>query len=340
MINESELRAVAIIGSGLAGLTAAILLRQQGYEPTLFEKSRGPGGRLAAKRIEGGSVDVGAQYFTIRNPEFQRFLDTHAGADSYARWKGSFAYQTSGGHWEPFPNENRYVGLPRMTGISRALSENLDLRTQTRIQSLEPVSTGWNLVSTNNEHFGPFERVVITVPPAQARDLLEASHLPHLASHLTQPVQHVQPCWALAAHFPESPFKRFDGMRVRSDILSWVANNSSKPGREIAGDGAGQWWVLHATSAWSHTNQDLPPEQAAGEMVREFLEITGSDRHPDDLVTHRWLYAKSTDTQTPGHFWFAQDRIGLAGDWLGGGRVEGAFNSAAGLVQAMEDQKT
>ena len=37
------IRRVAIVGSGLAGLTAAIELKGLGHDVTVFEKSRGPG---------------------------------------------------------------------------------------------------------------------------------------------------------------------------------------------------------------------------------------------------------------------------------------------------------
>ena len=36
----------AIIGAGMAGLTVASILRTAGYEATVFDKSKGTGGRL------------------------------------------------------------------------------------------------------------------------------------------------------------------------------------------------------------------------------------------------------------------------------------------------------
>jgi predicted NAD/FAD-dependent oxidoreductase len=335
MISKSDMpakiRSVAVIGSGLAGLTVALLLDQQGIEATVFEKSRGPGGRLASTRVRGGSADIGAQYFTIRNPAFLRFLEQHAGTGSFAPWRGLFGYQQGPDHWEEFPDEQRYVGVPRMTAISRALSAAVNLVAETRIASLDD---GHTLVTTEGQRIGPFDAVVITAPPAQARDLLQDSRLTQLAAELDNPVRHMQPCWAVAAHFSSPPFNRYDGMRVQSDILNWVANNSSKPGR----DDEGQWWVLHATPEWSQANVDGPAKQVAGKMIREFQAVTGTDLVPDDLVTHRWLYAKSSDPAMPGCRWFADERIGLAGDWLSGGRVEGAFNSASALVQAITDK--
>ena len=54
-------RHVAIIGAGMAGLAAARALTQAGHTVTLFEKSRGVGGRVATRRIGDCIVDHGAQ---------------------------------------------------------------------------------------------------------------------------------------------------------------------------------------------------------------------------------------------------------------------------------------
>jgi hypothetical protein len=70
-------------------------------------------------------------------------------------------------------------------------------------------------------------------------------------------------------------------------------------------------------------------------MIEAFKKVTGVTVCPDDWISHRWLYAKSSPTEQPGFRWYGDQRIGLAGDWLSGGRVEGAFNSASGLVAHM-----
>ncbi|WP_205623959.1 FAD-dependent oxidoreductase [Marinobacterium rhizophilum] len=61
---------VAIIGAGMAGLSAARALHGAGHRIHLFDKSRGSGGRLSSRRSEVGSLDLGAQYFTARDPDF------------------------------------------------------------------------------------------------------------------------------------------------------------------------------------------------------------------------------------------------------------------------------
>jgi len=87
-----DIRRIAVVGSGVAGLSAAILLEQKNHSVTVFEKSRGPGGRLAAKRVTGGSADIGAQYFTIRNPEFRTFLRKMQGMTVSAHGRGVLVF--------------------------------------------------------------------------------------------------------------------------------------------------------------------------------------------------------------------------------------------------------
>lgn len=338
MFNQSSkspsIRRIAIVGSGLSGLTAAIHLKAQGHDVSVFEKSRGPGGRLAAKRVSGGSADMGAQYFTARNPDFLPFLREYAGEASFSTWQGRFGFRDEQGQWGSFPEEPRYVGTPRMTAISRALSAHVEVQAQIRVATITRSGQRWSLADTEGNPLGEFEQVVITAPPAQARELLADSGLSDLAATLDEPVSQILPCWAVAAHFPHSPWSKHEGMRVEHPVLYWVGNNSSKPGR----DDSGQWWVLHANPEWTEQHVETPAQEVAALMIDAFRELTEFSSEPDDLVTHRWLYARSEGGSQPGHLWFAEHNIGIAGDWLSGGRVEGAFNSACGLVKAMSGQ--
>ena len=63
---------VAVIGAGMSGLTCASRLGERGFEVSVFDKGRGPGGRSSTRRVDldGAEVgfDHGAQYFTVRDP--------------------------------------------------------------------------------------------------------------------------------------------------------------------------------------------------------------------------------------------------------------------------------
>ena len=68
---------VAIIGSGLGGLSAAISLRAAGYEVEVFEKNERIGGKLNIKELNGYTFDLGPSIFTL--PQFFENLFQRAG---------------------------------------------------------------------------------------------------------------------------------------------------------------------------------------------------------------------------------------------------------------------
>lgn len=329
------IRSVAIIGSGMSGLTSAIRLKTLGITPVLFEKSRGPGGRLAAKRVSGGAIDMGAQYFTIRSPAFRAFIDEYAGPDTYAVWPGKLRYQLADKQWTAFKKDARYVGVPRMTAISRALSDDLDIRFETRVARIErDDNQKWLILDTAGGIHGGFDAVVITAPPAQTQALLRDSKLERPAQDASFVDNPLQACWSVAARFSAAQTFGCDGFSARHSVLQWAANNSTKPGRAIDGNTSdSNWWVLHAQGDWSEAHQDASPDWVKDQLISAFGEVTESSVSPLETLAHRWLYAKTVNDQPgPRHRWFPELRVGLCGDWLKGGRVEGAFESAESLM--------
>ena len=58
---------VVIIGAGMAGLVAALLLQHHGLEVTLVESADAPGGKMREISIDGVGLDVGPTVFTMRD---------------------------------------------------------------------------------------------------------------------------------------------------------------------------------------------------------------------------------------------------------------------------------
>ncbi|RBL65373.1 NAD/FAD-dependent oxidoreductase, partial [Pseudomonas sp. MWU13-2625] len=113
----------------------------------------------------------------------------------------------------------------------------------------------------------------------------------------------------------------------------WIAHDTSKPGRTGAST-----WVLHATPDWSQAHLEAPPEQITRTLLDAFRDIVGVTA--DTVTAHRWRYAElaPSSVAAPGRFaWRAGPRIGLCGDWLGGGKIEGAWLSGTGLGGAVAD---
>ncbi len=80
---------IAIIGAGLAGLTAANILKNNA-NITLFEKSRGVGGRIATRRSEPYFFDHGAQFFKARSAEFKDLINPMIKQGIIQTWNDRF----------------------------------------------------------------------------------------------------------------------------------------------------------------------------------------------------------------------------------------------------------
>lgn len=62
----------AVIGSGLAGLSAALTLQSAGKEVVVLDSADRPGGRVASDAIDGFILDRGFQLINLNYPEIER----------------------------------------------------------------------------------------------------------------------------------------------------------------------------------------------------------------------------------------------------------------------------
>lgn len=69
---------IAIIGSGISGLIAALRLEKDGYSPIIYEKSDRAGGRVKTDVIDGYQLDHGFQVLLDAYPKAQEYLDYNA----------------------------------------------------------------------------------------------------------------------------------------------------------------------------------------------------------------------------------------------------------------------
>ena len=63
---------VAVIGAGLAGLSAALTLQEAGREVVIYDGSDRVGGRVATDYIDGFTLDRGFQLINAKYPELLR----------------------------------------------------------------------------------------------------------------------------------------------------------------------------------------------------------------------------------------------------------------------------
>ncbi|MCA9236610.1 MAG: FAD-dependent oxidoreductase [Planctomycetales bacterium] len=322
---------VAIVGAGLSGLIAARRLRESGVEPVVFDKGRGVGGRMSTRRApHGARFDHGAQYFTVRDERFRTQLTDWLDTGVVAPWEGRIAVIEGGAIATSPIVRDRYVGVPGMSAICKSLAEGLDVRTGVRVGKLQRSGDRWRVVDDAGTSLGEFARVLCTAPAPQTAELLAA--VPGIA----QPAGSVQmhKCWAVMVEFEDPTPIDFDGAFVNDGPLSWIARDTSKPGR-ISLDG-GECWVLHGSQPWSAAHIDCSAEQVEADLLAAFFAAAQIAPAPTKYVAaHRWLYTAPVEPLA--ERFLRDEELGAyaAGDWCGGPRVEGAFLSGLSVAEAI-----
>ena len=319
---------VAIIGAGLSGLACARSLSDSGIRVQVFDKSRGPGGRMATRRQGDLRFDHGAQYFTVRDPRFRRWVERWHADGLVARWPGTIAVVRKGEISFKVDSTERWVGVPGMSAICGRLASGLEVTYGSRIVHLEHRDNRWRLRTADGTDAGRFDAVVVSAPAPQTAALLAAP-----AAHLAERTAEVDmaPCWAAMVSFPDTLGLDFDGAFVEDSPLGWISRNNTKPGRP-----PNESWILHATPDWSRKHLELDQEVAAQWLVDAFYGAVG--RHlprPTSLTAHRWRFALPVNPLAEPCL-FDQD-LGLAacGDWASGPRVEGAFLSGCAAAELL-----
>jgi len=320
-------RRAAIVGAGVCGLVTARLLQRAGWDVTVFDKARGPGGRLSTRREKELQFDLGAQYFVARDKRFQALVDSLAKAGAVGAWAPRFVQLDGEGNFLPDPAKGWLVGTPRMSALTAALAEGCTTEYSCRIEILEQDFDGWRLATEDGRDFDNFEQVLLTCPAPQAATL--AMDFPEVSDELEMVT--MLPCWAVMVGLDATLDLPFDAAAVDASPLSWIACNSSKPGRP-----ARSAWVLHASPEFSIEHEDDEPAAIARVLTTEFLRLIDKPGlKPSLSLAHRWLYARPDEPLGRPCLYDPELRLGAAGDWCVSANVEGAFLSAVALAETV-----
>ena len=327
-----RLPSVAVVGAGIGGLIAARTLADHGLEVTVFDKSRGVGGRLATRQAEAITFDHGAQYFTVRDRRMSRYVHSWMHQGLVEPWMGRIVEIKADGSQENKLGTPRYIAKPRMNSLAKHLAEGLNVVTESQIVALEPVADGgWRLLGQDGCGLGIFETVLLNCPPPQSSKIVK-DHTE--AAKKIASIQ-MRPCWAMMLATEGLSEIDFEAAFVNDGPISWIAHDGAKSGRYEPG---GQTvWTIHASADWSEMHLESSPEAVQQDLLDEFRRILASqgvDQCPVPVHcrVHLWRYALPANPISEECLWDSTARLGFCGDWCGSGRVEGAFLSGISLA--------
>jgi predicted NAD/FAD-dependent oxidoreductase len=327
---------VLIVGAGLAGLTAAGELvgrriDDRPVEVTVVDKGRGPGGRLATRRIGDAIVDHGAQFFTVRSEAFRERVDRWLAAGVAEEWCRGF---------DPVDGYPRYRIAGGMNRLAKHLVTTTDGATvvsRQRADALIPGPDRWAVTyEAGTRDVDEADAVIATPPMPQIVDLLRAgAAMPsgELGQRLETMAYHR--VLVVLMVLDRSPGLPEPGALQRPDhpVFSFVADNRAKGISEVP---AMTFHLSHPLSAelWGRSDGEILA------AIEAELRDTIGGAAVADVHVKRWRYAGPVEPAGEASLVVAErpGPLVAAGDGFAGAKMEGAFLSgrdAARQVLAM-----
>jgi renalase len=314
---------VVVVGAGIAGLLAARALAAAGRSVVVLDKGRDMGGRLATRRIGAGVFDHGAQFFTVREPDFAAMVAGWLAAGIVIEWSRGF----------PTPEGPRADGHPRyrvaggMAALAQHLARGLDVRVAERVTRVEVAGARYAVVGESGRRAA--RSLLLTPPVPQSLELLRAGgvELEGSARVALERIAYAPCLAALALLEGPSAVPPPGALVAPAGPIEWLADNQRKglsPGAAAI--------TIHATAAFSRAAFDDADAAIADALLAAAAPWLGA--RVAAVEVKRWRYAAPTVlhperclvTTTPG------GQLAFAGDAFGGPRVEGA--ALSGLAAA------
>ncbi len=293
-----------IIGAGMAGLSAARVLSKEGHEVVVLDKGRGVGGRMSTRTINEAKADHGAQYFSVKTPDFQDLIAELQSENIVTAWT------------IPQRANVRYVGGKGMNTIPKRLAQNLNVVVNEKV-----ILISKNEVKTESGNSYPFDNLIITIPIPQITDLLNQSQT-KISSQDQSVFESIKydPCIAVVAVLNRPTDILGGGIILENQPVVWIADNFQK------GITQTPTATLHASAEYSTKHFDDDLQLIAKEMLASVNQyITPSTIQ--SFQVHRWKFSNAVKRYERPFYQLENQNIFLVGDGFGIGNVEGAFLS-------------
>ena len=289
---------IAIIGAGLSSATLCQNLGALGTL-TIFEKSRGMGGRMATRQGVDAAWDHGAPCFIARDSGFKQFLQPFLKDQTLTEWHPKMT--TLGLNQKPYKRtwfEPHYVGQPTIYGAPGK----------------------WYLASVDGVH-GPFDWVLSSAPLTQTQALFADFNFDLTARY--------QAGFTLLCQMTFCP--SWDRAVCQDAVVAELILSGRRPGRHHPNT-----LVVHAQDQWASEQIALEPAMVEQTLRRAAETLLNTDF--DSAKLHRWRDASVIEPAASTHWLQPTLQLGACGDWGGTQGAESAFISARALAAAMANK--
>jgi predicted NAD/FAD-dependent oxidoreductase len=336
---------VAVIGAGITGCLLADFLDSESIDVSVYEKSRGCGGRASTKQTEFGQCDLGATIVPVKNTEFAGFLSELEFQNLVCNWpENVFVTRQVEGIFQPLEKivsaRNYYVFNEKMNAACHHWVKNSQLFTNSLVKQLRYLDgKGWQLNVNDTWLAERFDKVIVTAPWPQSQALIYQSEL---SAKLADYSQSWTSCWSIALELNPIVASNVDLIYLKNHAVQTLVRDSNKPKRTGFSNAQGiklrEIWVAQLANELSDEIGKLAKNKAIGIAKKCLCELFDL---PDESVSntygHFWQYARPSPSQRPlGIMANHEQGVYVGGDWSFGASIESAFDAAVALRKSIK----
>jgi copper homeostasis protein len=344
---------VAIIGAGLAGLTAAHRLLARNVDVVVIDKGRHGGGRMCTRRVDlpdgrTARFDLGPPLLYPR-ARYARALPTYRVMALASELPGEnlFALRAVGriGAAEetgaPAINGTAAVGGMRELAfrLLAAHRDVLEFHDHTLAEQLERTEDGWRIhtrsLRDGSERILSANGLIVTAPVPQALELLERNRivLPDQLRYALRDVTYSR-CMAVYGVFAGVDPLQPGGVWFGDGPFEWITDNHRKDVSEVPSS-----ITALTTNEWATEQWNTPDERVLELLLPRLVPWVGAPLDPGLVWVQRWRWAQPlTPLRSTGAL--VRDlALVLAGDGFAGSvpdPADAAVMSGEGAAQRMQ----
>ena len=313
---------VAVIGAGITGITLANLLQKK-CNLTVFEKSRGVGGRMATRRATPYQFNHGAQYFKIENKEFKDFLQplilnkiikpleaSHIEVLNKEVIKRTKIY-----------NKQYFTAESKMNSVVKYLiNNNFSIKLLCKIEKILKENDNWFIVDSDKVSYGPYDWLFITIPPNQAIEILYNNFkFLDIIKKLK-----MRSCFSLMLGFDKIKEFDFDTALFLDEDVQWLSIR-----KKIIDDNEYNNLLINSSYNFAEQNINGSKDKISDYLIKIVSDILKCElNNYQHKALHFWKYAMSEKNNNLGSLLDEDLKVIVCGDWCMNGKVEGGFLSA------------
>jgi predicted NAD/FAD-dependent oxidoreductase len=292
---------IAIIGAGFSGCNLYDNLRLRFDDITIFEKSRGVGGRLSTKYIGDKFIDHGTSRLLPITEDLKEFcLDLSKNAVLRARYD------------EFFPKEG-------INKICKFLIDDNDLKTNTKITSAKLVDNKWNLKDENGNSFEGFDKLFLTIPATQILQMditLEDSIKSQLQTVSYDSV------FTLILYSNNKKIENISKIFENENVEDIIDNSRKYFYKDFNS------YVIHSTKDFANSLNQFSKEEISDRFLNSFSEEIKKELEKLTIIPHLWKFAFAKTSLDIPYYLNEDKNLGICGDYFNYNNLESALLSS------------